>query len=143
METDILKLESNPIGSTELTKGTAKELTRRLVQNVMEGWNDPLDILVKLTWFETAVADALKEIRAAAVDEAAKYGASAFDFGGATLQVCETGVKYDYSHDKEWRELNEQMAAMKLEQKQLEERLRFCGGVPKTSTTSVKVTLRK
>lgn len=126
-----------------LTKTTAALQAQLMVDDVEEGIIAPLDALAKLTWLSAAVEQAIKQIRPLALDEASMYPRASFADYGAEYQVKETGIRYDYSQFEEWRQCNEQLDAMKLELKQLEERLRKTTVVPKQSTTTICVTLKK
>lgn len=126
-----------------LTKKTAELQAILLTEQVSEGYVNPLDALAKLTWLSTVADQALKQVRELALNEADKYPQKTFADYGAEFTVKETAVKYDYSDFKEWRELNSQLDGIKLEQKQLEERLRHTCTVPKKATTTICVTLKK
>jgi hypothetical protein len=72
-----------------------------------------------------------------------RYGEKTPTVFGATYERCEVGVKYDYTGDEEWCMLQENIDAIKIEQKARELILKQTGRCGKSSTTSVKVTLAK
>ena len=102
-----------------------------------------LETLAKLTFLSEIIDTAMKAIRPMAVDEAEQYGKQPISVGGVGFQVKEAGVKYDYSHDDEWKELKKRADAAALMLKQCEERLRLAGECSKSSITTVSVTLPK
>jgi hypothetical protein len=77
---------------------------------------------------------------------------------GAKLEACETGVKYDYSHNEAWAELEGQIKELTEKRKAIEDKLKKIPagkllvdestgeawiGAPKTSKTNYKLTLAK
>lgn len=87
-----------------------------------------------------------------------KTGKSITLKSGTQIQSCETGVKYDYSLDAEWRELEKLVQPLRKKQQEREEFLKTipagkqlidedgvitATGPSRTSTSSFKVTLVK
>lgn len=77
---------------------------------------------------------------------------------GAKLELCETGVTYDYAQDPGWRALTEEINSLLEMRKALEEKLRrimpgkmwvdhetgeVLEGVPKASKSTYRITLSK
>ncbi len=127
----------------QLTKQSALLMAEKIIAQVSEGNVNPLDAMVKLTYLQTVVEAALKVVRAKAVDEADKYPEKNFSDYGAEFQLKEAGIKYDFSEDEEWRQLKEQADGCLFMLRQCEERLKKFGNCPRTSTTTLSVTLKK
>lgn len=143
MRTDIIELTSAPANSVELSKTNAENIATQVINQVQEGFIDPLDTLAKLSFLSQTIEQALKAIRPIALNEAEKYGEKNFDAFGVNFQIKETAVKYDYSQNEEWQQFDEQEKELKLLKKQLEDRLKFSKQAIKSSTTTVQVTLKK
>lgn len=141
MTTDLIQLTESPAGQFSLSKATSAEVANKVINLVDEGFVDPLDTLIKLSWLQTTIETCIKAIRPHALTEAERYGQKSFRAFGCDIQIKETGVKYDYSDSEEWRQMDEQEKEMQMIRKQLEERLRFTGAAAKSSTTSVSITL--
>ncbi len=126
---------------------------------ILSGDHNPLDIEIRLKAMEELVKQlrADKEVKAAVIAEAEKYGKS-FDYGGCKINIREAGVKYDYAStgDSTWAMLDAEAKAI-AEQKKSREA--FLKALPiegaadintgehimppsKTSETTVAVTLR-
>ena len=143
MNTDILRLTDTPIATVDLSKTNARAAAEQVINRVADGDQYALETLAKLTFLSEIIDTAMKAIRPMAVDEAEQYGKQPISVGGVGFQVKEAGVKYDYSHDDEWKELKKQADAAALMLKQCEERLRLAGECAKSSTTTVSVILPK
>lgn len=143
MNTDILRLTDTPIATVDLSKTNARAAAEQVINRVADGDQYALETLAKLTFLSEILDTAMKAIRPMAVDEAEQYGKQPISVGGVGFQVKEAGVKYDYSHDDEWKELKKQAEAAALMLKQCEERLRLAGECSKSSTTTVSVILPK
>ena len=118
------------------------------VQNIADlvsnGEIDPLRAYGLLTALEKVAGDAKKAIAEKAISEKEKYGnEKQTSVYGATFEIAEAGVKYDYSVNPAWRELQEQIDILRAEQKGLEKSMVMLKAAPKTSTTIIKCTLNK
>lgn len=143
MNTDILILTDTPIATVDLSKTNARTAAEQVINRVADGDQYALETLAKLTFLSEIIDTAMKSIRPMAVDEAEQYGKQPISVGGVGFQVKESVIKYDYSHDDEWKELKKQADAAALMLKQCEERLRLAGECAKSSTTTVSVILPK
>lgn len=126
----------------ELTKSAAAKMAEGIVSAVENGEVEPLQVLAGLTYLDNVVKDALARVREAALQEAEKYGKQ-FKAYGVDFAVREIGVKYDYSDNKAWRDLQDNIDLLKAQQKGLETELRMLNQCAKSSTTNVAVTLPK
>lgn len=144
MKTDLIEIANSPAYELELNKRNCSALASRLTSAVEEGEVSALDSLAKLTFLSKCIEEALKKIRSIALTEAEKYGQKTFtDFGGIEFSVRETGVKYDFSNDSDWNMYQEQIDALRVEQKAQELVLKSNGKCAKSSTTAVVVNLPK
>ena len=143
MNTDILQMMEEPAGALQLTKTQSCMIADSVVERVEEGEINPLEAYVKLSFLQTAIDQAKKQIASLALDEAEKYGRKDFRAHGVDVLIKETGVKYDYSQDSDWRMYQEQIDELRTQQKALEVVLKAHGTYAKSSTTSVTITFDK
>ena len=142
METNLATIDAEQL-SVIPTKTQVANATDSIVAIVEEGMVDPLKALATVTAIEKTFADAKKRITEYAINEAMKYSEKTISLAGATFCLKETGVKYDYSEDKEWSDLNDNMQEIKALMAGRETTLRQLGLCGKSSTTTVAVTLPK
>lgn len=81
------------------------------------------EIIAALETFVKSVKDA-PGFKEAVREELEKNGGKITTPSGAKLELAETGVSYDYSHDPEWVTLNNEIADLTEQRKALEERMR-------------------
>lgn len=151
---------SNLIHLNEIvpTKSNIDQVASALIANVQEGSISPAEFAVKAKFLKDVLDKALKEVNQSLCDEVGY--AKDFTCLGAKIEPAETGVKYDYSQDAVWAEINAQIAPLEDLRKAQEERIKIATKighsvidettgevlarpVTKTSTTSVKITLAK
>lgn len=121
---------------------TKQEIADKVVEitsGVNDGNIDPLRAYGLLSALEKMAAEAKKKIADAAMAEREKYPKNEKIFG-VSFDIAECGVKYDYSADEEWQMFEENINAIRLEQKARELILRNTGRCSKKSTTTLKVT---
>lgn len=114
-----------------------------IVNKVSGGEIDPLRAYGLLTALEKVAGDARKQIAEQAINQAAKYPEKEIGAFGAKFQIKECGVKYDYSSDPQWRDLQAEIDTIRAEQKGREtvlQQLKMCA---RSSTTTLQVTLGK
>ena len=99
---------------TEITKETIKEQSIALLKDLDEGHFSPLHIAAQLKFIEDVITNIKEEVRQRVVAEKDKYGKDAMTYHGATFDIKEAGVKYDYSHceDDIWNDLDKQIQAL-------------------------------
>ena len=125
------------------TKTEVANQAKKLIEQVTEGEVSAMRVYAMMTALEKVAADVKKGIIENVLTEHERYGEKTTTAYGATYERCEVGVKYDYTEDEEWRMLQENIDAIKIEQKARELILKQTGRCAKSSTTSVKVTLAK
>lgn len=91
------------------TKAEVESWVASTVESILSGKRNPLDIAIKLKVMEDIVKSlrANKDVKDFIMDEAQKHGKS-FAFDGAVISIVETG-RYDYSLDKQWSEMNNEL----------------------------------
>ena len=125
------------------TKTEVANQTSKLIEQVTEGEVSAMRVYAMMTALEKVAADVKKGIIENVLTEHERYGEKTTTVFGVTYERCEVGVKYDYTEDEEWRTLQDNIDAIKIEQKARELILKQTGRCGKSSTTSVKVTLAK
>lgn len=125
------------------TKTEVANQASKLIEQVKEGEVEAMRVYAMMTALEKVAADVKKGIMENVLTEHERYGEKTITVHGVTYERCEVGVKYDYTEDEEWRMLQENIDAIKIEQKARELILKKTGRCAKSSTTSVKVTLAK
>ncbi len=121
------------------TKAEITAKVNEIVNEVRDGNSSALRTYGQLNAIKKACEYAMKEVLESAITEREKYGKDNRIFG-VSIDIVEGGVKYDYSADKEWSDLQEQIDALKLEQKGRETILKGAGRYSKTSNTTLKIT---
>jgi hypothetical protein len=125
------------------TKTEVANQAGKLIEQVKEGEVEAMRVYAMMTALEKVASDVKKGILENVLTEHERYGEKTTTVFGATYERCEVGAKYDYSEDKEWLMLGENIKAIRTEQKSRELILKETGRCGKSSTTSVKVTLAK
>lgn len=90
------------------TRETIDSLAEAIVNNVMDGNIDPLDVHLKITALERIIK-AVKDndnYRTAVMDQADLYPGNIFDHKGAELTKG-NATRYDYSENNYWNKLKE------------------------------------
>lgn len=132
--------------SKEFAVPTKTDITNQaqsLIAQVKENEVQALKAYAIMTALEKLAEDVKKAIAEKVVTEHESYGQKIVDAWGVTFERSEVGVKYDYSEDDEWKMLQDNIDAIKIEQKARELILKETGRCGKSSTTAVKVKLAK
>lgn len=141
---------------------TSNDLACAIVESVLSGFVNPLDLPVKKKCIEQALEAALKNpgVQSCIIEEIQKHGKFANHLG-AKLEVIEAGVSYDYSvcKDSHLDLLEIELASKK---QQVDDRKKFLKTIPaegleiltsqgevltiyppaKSSTTTIKTTMK-
>jgi hypothetical protein len=147
---------------TEVTKEAIKEQSLALLNDIDEGFMHPLQVAAQFKFIEDVIANVKEELRQRVVAEKDKYGKDTMTYHGATFDIKEAGVKYDYSHcecsiwndiDKKMQMLTERKKEREAFLKSLKERLTYVdestGEIvtiyppQKKSTTTYAITWKK
>jgi hypothetical protein len=94
-----------------VSKETIKEHSINLLADLDNGYITPLQLAAQLKYFEDIIANVKEEVRQRVVAEQSKYGKERMTFKGATFDIKEAGIKYDYSNcdDTIWNDLKQQL----------------------------------
>ena len=116
-----------------INKGLSKKQIHTLVQqsvvNVLEGGN-VAQVAEVLAVMEDFVKGIRKDERFIDLmrDELLKNHGVLKTASGARIEACEAGIAYDYSDNPSWHFLNNQIAELTEQKKQMEEKLRQIPG---------------
>lgn len=146
-------------------KAEQSAMAARFTQAIVNGDVSPLEEVAKMKSIQEVITLFLKdeEVTKAVIDEVDKYGKDEIPTSsGASFQVKETGVKYDFSlcNDPVWNNLKEQADRINEQLKEREKYLKVIKNpkteideetgevytiIPptRTSTTSYTVTFKK
>lgn len=120
--------------ATEVTKEIIKEHSLGLLHDLDQGHISPLQLASQLKFMEDIITNVKEELRQRVIAEQSKYGKETMKYQGASFDIKEAGVKYDYSKcdDTIWNDLkqkinalNEQMKEREAFLKSLRERLTY------------------
>lgn len=158
-EAEIFSIETLPVFRASISKKKILELAEASVSLALENGN-VLEVAEALS----SMAEFVELVRKntlfidAVVTEAEKNKGKIETASGAKIEVCETGVRYNYSSNQEWVELTNQEKEISEKRKSLEERLKkipagkllvdeesgeTLQGPSKTSKTNFKLSLPK
>ena len=106
----------------EVTKELIKEQSIALLKDLDEGHITPLQLAAQLKFVEDIITNVKEELRQRVVSEQSKYGKEKMTYHGATFDIKEAGVKYDYSHcdDTIWNDLKQQLDSLNDKMKERE-----------------------
>lgn len=107
---------------SEVNKETIKETSLALLNDIDEGHMHPLQVAAQFKFIEDVITNVKEELRQRVVAEQDKYGKEKMTYHGATFDIKEAGVKYDYSHcdDMIWNDLKQQLDALNEKMKERE-----------------------
>lgn len=107
---------------TEVTKESIKEQSLALLNDLDEGHMTPLQVAAQFKFIEDVISNVKEELRQRVIAEQDKYGKDKMTYHGATFDIKEAGVKYDYSqcNDAIWNDLSQQIEALTEQRKERE-----------------------
>jgi hypothetical protein len=146
--------------NTLIGKNDIQHLATTAINAVVEGEIDPVEAFIEVSKMEAAIELFKKNtrVRDMVIADLERNGGK-HDFGAGKMEVCETGVKYDFSESNDSK-LLEMYATMEAIKADIKERESFLKAIPvggmvdpdtgevlhkpsKTSKTSVKITFKK
>lgn len=92
---------SNPISLLHLNPSSAQQISffaASVVNEVKNGTESPLRVLIQLRAMEKASKQILEGIKDNILTESEKYPGQSWEMWGNRIEKAELGVKYDYSH---------------------------------------------
>ena len=107
---------------SEVNKETIKETSLALLNDIDEGHMHPLQVAAQFKFVEDVISNVKEELRQRVIAEQDKYGKQAMTYHGATFEIKEAGIKYDYSQcqDEIWDDLKKQIDALNEQIKERE-----------------------
>jgi hypothetical protein len=108
-----------------LTKKQVAEMADQSVQNALEQEN-VFQVAEALAAMDEFVKTIRKDERYVQFlrDELTQHNGKLVTDSGAKIELCESGVSYDYSSNAEWRILDQQVQILTEQRKRVEEKLR-------------------
>ena len=82
---------------SEVSKETIKETSLALLNDIDEGHMHPLQVAAQFKFIEDVIANVKEELRQRVIAEQDKYGKQVMTYHGATFEIKEAGIRYDYS----------------------------------------------
>lgn len=138
-------LDTIKVGDIAPTKFGIDLLAESVAEQVREGLADPIAIAIKMNALEQLVKSVKDKIGKDVIDELGKHPKGKAEVLGASVSVVDT-IKYDYSHIREWSELDQQIASLTEKRKEIEakEKEFYKGDLPiKSASTTFKIILSK
>ena len=107
---------------SEVSKETIKETSLALLNDIDEGHMHPLQVAAQFKFIEDVIANVKEELRQRVIAEQDKYGKQVMTYHGATFEIKEAGIRYDYSEcdDTIWNDLKQQLDALNEQIKERE-----------------------
>lgn len=116
----------------QFTKSELSSVAETFVNQVKEGYEEAIDVLIKAKALEEISKEIQSGIKEFAIEEASLFGKEGSKRMGVGVVVANGATKYSYDHDEEWCILNNQIeelkAKMKDREKKMQDALKY-GGV--------------
>ena len=81
----------------EVSKESISETSLALLNDIDEGHMHPLQVAAQFKFIEDVISNVKEELRQRVIAEQDKYGKEKMTYHGASFDIKEAGVKYDYS----------------------------------------------
>jgi hypothetical protein len=140
-----LKVNEIKVGDIAPTKFGIELMADAIKEQVDEGLLDPLEIAIKFNSLEQLVKSVKSRITENVLSELMKHPKGKAEVLGASVSQMDS-VKYDFSDLPGWSELEEQILALRWQQKEIEdvEKEYHKGDLPiKSVTSTFKIQLSK
>lgn len=120
--------------SNQILSQSKSDLNQFAIQfaSAMEG-NNSLKLIASIAKFQHLLSELDKKLKDQAINDLLLCDGSKANAFGVDFSIMESGIKYDYSANEKWNELDVQINALKEKQKDIEA---FCKSL-KASTTTV------
>lgn len=128
-----------------LSKEEISKMVDHISDLVNEGFYNSIHVAIIMNSLEHLTKMVKEKIQLDVLNELYKYPKNKAEIHGATVSLMDS-VKYDYSNLPGWSELEEQIVALRLQQKEIEdiEKKYHRGDLPiKSSTSTFKIQLSK
>lgn len=149
------QIQVKELTSLTPTKTNVDIVSRELTQGIIDGEVDAIEFSVRCKF----AIETLKKSLDIAEEVALKKGVSkGTTMLGASLEESESGIKYDYSSNNIWQQIEEKLKPLLEQKKAIEDKIKMAtkigndildgdeiiaSPVKKTSTTILKITLGK
>jgi hypothetical protein len=140
-----LKVNEIKVGDIAPTKFGIELMADSIKEQVDEGLLDPLEVAIKFNSLEQLVKSVKSRITENVLAELMKHPKGKAEVLGAVVSNMES-IKYDFSDLPGWSELEEQILALRWQQKEIEdvEKVYHKGDLPiKSVTSTFKIQLSK
>jgi hypothetical protein len=104
-----IKFNNMIILSENLSKSEIQAAATKVINAVLDGNANPIDVYVRLKAVEAACKQALKGVEEEAITESYKHSGKSFTFLGATIQKKEGSLLLDYETDPVYVKLKEKV----------------------------------
>ena len=107
---------------TEVSKETIKETSLALLNDIDDGHMHPLQVAAQFKFVEDIISNVKEELRQRVVAEQTKHGKEVMSYQGASFDIREAGIKYDYSQCQcsIWNDLDSQIQKLTEQRKERE-----------------------
>jgi hypothetical protein len=140
-----LKVNEIKVGDIAPTKFGIELMADSIKEQVDEGLLDPLEVAIKFNSLEQLVKSVKSRITENVLSELMKHPKGKAEVLGAVVSNMES-IKYDFSDLPGWSELEEQILALRWQQKEIEDKEKeyHKGDLPiKSVTSTFKIQLSK
>ena len=150
------QIQINKISSLTPTKTNIDLVGAEMAELVLQGMTDPIEFSIRCKFAIECLTNAMERVK----DTAIKEVGTGTELIGAKVEVAESGVKYDYSVNEDWKANAKRLEPLLAQKKVIEENIKMAtkigksiidedtgeiiaSPVKKTSTTTLKITLGK
>jgi hypothetical protein len=140
-----LKVNEIKVGDIAPTKFGIELMADSIKEQVDEGLLDPLEVAIKFNSLEQLVKSVKSRITENVLSELMKHPKGKAEVLGAVVSNMES-IKYEFSDLPGWSELEEQILALRWQQKEIEDKEKeyHKGDLPiKSVTSTFKIQLSK
>jgi hypothetical protein len=140
-----LKVNEIKVGDIAPTKFGIELMADAIQEQVNDGLLDPLEVAIKFNSLEQLVKSVKSRITENVLSELMKHPKGKAEVLGAVVSNMES-IKYDFSDLPGWSELEEQILALRWQQKEIEDKEKeyHKGDLPiKSVTSTFKIQLSK
>jgi hypothetical protein len=146
------EIQVNEITKLTPTKTNVLVVANEMIEPILNGEVDAIEFSVRCQFAINVLTEAMKIAK-----DSSKLDVKSVVLG-ATVEVVETGTKYDYSSNEIWKSIEAELAPILARKKDIEDKIKMAtkinsdilqgdeiiaSPVTKESTTSIKITLAK
>lgn len=146
------EIQVNEITKLTPTKTNVLVVANEMTEPILNGEVDAIEFSVRCQFAINVLTEAMKIAK-----DSSKLDVKSVVLG-ATVEVVETGTKYDYSSNEIWKSIEAELAPILARKKDIEDKIKMAtkinsdilqgdeiiaSPVTKESTTSIKITLGK